>query len=276
MTLFSERNGYKSVQDTLKVECMDIDLRTSLWNVILIHVLDGTEPDDDYYQCYDEIKTLITKLFRVYWKRSLDELTEYTFFPFRAIKSYFFDCKWCEVYDFLEILVKIYPFPNVEEFTNECNDVLEMEHSGYRFVDISIMEITSEEEIIEIEEALNDAPNPVKIHLQKSLGLLSDRESPDYSNSIKESISAVESVCKQITGESLSLGQSLNKIEKNGIIDLHPSLKNGFKSIYGYTSDSDGIRHGLTDEPNLSYEDAKFMLVACSAFVNYLNAKWNK
>lgn len=276
MTIFSERKGYKPVRDTLKVECMDSNLRTSLWNVILIYVLDETSRDDQYPLCTDEIKSLITILFRVYWKRSLDELSEFPFFPFGEIKSYIFDCDWFEVYDFLEILVKVYPFPNVEDFINECNFVLEIEHSGYRFVDNSIMEITSEEEINEIQEALNDSPNPVKIHLQKALGLLSDKESPDYSNSIKESISAVESVCKMITGESLSLGQALNKIEKKGIIDLHPALKKGFISIYGYTSDSDGIRHALTDEPNLRSEDAKFMLVACSAFVNYLLVKWNK
>jgi len=27
------------------------------------------------------------------------------------------------------------------------------------------------------------------------------------------------------------------------------------------------------DEPNLTFDDAKYMLVSCSAFVNYLKAK---
>jgi hypothetical protein len=44
-------------------------------------------------------------------------------------------------------------------------------------------------------------------------------------------------------------------------------------ALYGYTSDSSGIRHALQDEPNLDFVDAKFMLVACSAFVNYLTDK---
>jgi hypothetical protein len=43
--------------------------------------------------------------------------------------------------------------------------------------------------------------------------------------------------------------------------------------MYGYTSDADGIRHALLDQPSLSFEDAKFMLVSCSAFANYLVAK---
>ena len=40
-----------------------------------------------------------------------------------------------------------------------------------------------------------------------------------------------------------------------------------------YTSDAAGIRHALLEDPNLDAEDAKFMLVACSAFINYLWAK---
>jgi hypothetical protein len=57
---------------------------------------------------------------------------------------------------------------------------------------------------------------------------------------------------------------------------IHGALKQGFLNIHGFTSDGEGIRHALLDEPNLHQEDALFMLVACSAFVNYLIAKANK
>jgi len=43
--------------------------------------------------------------------------------------------------------------------------------------------------------------------------------------------------------------------------------------MYGYTSDADGIRHKLLDEATIDFEDAKFMLVSCSAFVNLLRAR---
>jgi len=91
-----------------------------------------------------------------------------------------------------------------------CNDVLESEMSAYRFVGKYITQITSKEEISEIEEALRTPLKPVRIHLEKSLELLSDRKSPDYRNSIKESISAVEAVCKIITGDKkATLGKCL-------------------------------------------------------------------
>ena len=60
------------------------------------------------------------------------------------------------------------------------------------------------------------------------------------------------------------------RIEKEGKIRLHNKLKEGYKSIYGWTSDDQGIRHGLKEDPNVDYKDARFMLVVCSAFVNYL------
>lgn len=36
------------------------------------------------------------------------------------------------------------------------------------------------------------------------------------------------------------------------------------------------IRHGGMDFKNAPAEDAKYMLVSCSAFVNYLIEKWSK
>ena len=114
----------------------------------------------------------------------------------------------------------------------------------------------------------------VNIHLATVLELLSDRKSPDYRNSIKESISAVETLCKLITGNaSATLGNALDLIEREGKVKIHPALKQAFDKLYGYASSADGIRHGMLKESDLLFEDAKFFLVACSGFVNYLLAK---
>ena len=97
---------------------------------------------------------------------------------------------------------------------------------------------------------------------------MSNKTNPDYRNSIKESISSVESLAKQISKKNTAtLGDALKELEKSK--KLHPSLKNAFNSLYGYTSDAEGIRHALLKESNLTKADARFMLVCCSAFVNY-------
>ncbi|WGS63939.1 hypothetical protein [Marinitoga aeolica] len=50
------------------------------------------------------------------------------------------------------------------------------------------------------------------------------------------------------------------------------------KKLYGYTSDEKGIRHALLEgeSTNISFDEAKFMLVSCSAYVNYLIEKVSK
>lgn len=158
-------------------------------------------------------------------------------------------------------------------FYNTMNDIFEQECVGYRFIEGKIVPITDKQEIAAIEEACKEPYKGCRAHIQKAVGFLSDRTNKDYKNCIKESISAVESICEQIIGdEKATLGEALKKLEDNGV-SLHPSLKQGFSKLYGYTSDEGGIRHaeGLF-ESNVTFEEAKYMLVSCSAFVNYLIA----
>ena len=160
------------------------------------------------------------------------------------------------------------------KFIDSCNLILESEMSACRLVNKQIIEITAEEEISSIEEAIKntDSFNGVQTHLQTALSLLADRKQPDYRNSIKESISAVEALAKVLTGDDkATLGDALKILEKNS--KLHGSLKSGFSSLYGWTSAAEGIRHAMLDDPNLKFDYAKFMLVACTAFVNYLIGK---
>lgn len=163
----------------------------------------------------------------------------------------------------------------MNKYSQDFNSILEQEKSGYRLIDGVISPIVGEIEIACIEEALNTQFSSVNTHLQKALQFYSDRENPDYENSIKEAISAVESMCCIITGMSgaqATLGNALKHLEDSGVI-LHGALKSAFEKMYGYTSDADGIRHGGIDFKNAPSEDAKYMLITCSAFVNYLIEK---
>ncbi|MCD4841694.1 MAG: hypothetical protein K8R08_06790 [Methanosarcinales archaeon] len=72
------------------------------------------------------------------------------------------------------------------------------------------------------------------------------------------------------------MGDCLKSIKKDNKIKMHPALNSAFSKLYGYTSGADGIRHALLDEPDLDFEDAKFMIVSCSGFINYLISKASK
>jgi hypothetical protein len=72
------------------------------------------------------------------------------------------------------------------------------------------------------------------------------------------------------------LGDALKTLKNNQSINIPTALNEAFSKIYGYTSSKDGIRHALADIPNVGEEDARYMLIVCSAFVNYLLSKANK
>ncbi len=153
------------------------------------------------------------------------------------------------------------------------NQLFEKEYIGYRFIDGFIVPITDKIEIETINTALDNKFSEISEHISKATKLLSDREKPDYENSIKESITAVETICKIITNLNKSeatLGNMLKQLEKNNIY-IHHALKTAFNNLYGFTSNETGIRHaGELGNCHSTFGEAKFMLVACSAFINYL------
>ncbi|SMG26807.1 hypothetical protein SAMN05720489_1952 [Fibrobacter sp. UWB13] len=186
-----------------------------------------------------------------------------------------------EVFDFIEFLAMHrydkYEIEKRKGFYETINSIFEMEYVGYRFVDGRITPITDKNEIDSIEEACNNEFEGTRAHIKKAVGFIADREHKDYKNCIKESISAVESICSIVVGnEKATLGQALKRLEDNGLV-IHSALKNAFSNLYGYTSDEGGVRHanGMF-ESDVTFEEAKFMLVSCSAFVNYLTANYGK
>ena len=278
MKSFSQRKGLNPVKSVMQVDSMDEDLRNSLWNTLTLRYWNRVQPSalgGKYLSNDRDVEFLCKLLWLSYFKKPLDNLSNRWDSVYAEMRDYFFTCKWNEVYDFLEFVAQNGRDKSEnQQFESMCNSILERELSAYRFVGGVITQITSEEEIEEIEEALEVSLKPVSAHIKTALDLLANKKSPDYRNSIKESISAIEAICKLIIGDdNTTLGDALKIIEKESKIELHQALKNAFSSLYGYSSGADGIRHALLEESNSDFEDAKFMLVSCSAFVNYLVAK---
>lgn len=163
----------------------------------------------------------------------------------------------------------------VDCFVDSLNASFKRLHYAYKVVGQEIVEISSEEEETAIETALDEANDNVKEHLETALSLYAKKPEGDYRNSIKESISAVEAYCREKTGEN-SLGKALNKLEAKGMV-IPNILKVAFDKLYAYTNHPDtGIRHALMDEDGKylpGQEEALFILVSCSSFLNYLKKK---
>ena len=188
---------------------------------------------------------------------------------------------WHEMYDLLEYVVELVAATKMmlirrPDATQQANAVLARENSGYRFVNGVLAPITSSAEISEIEQAAERATatglDGARTHIAQALQLFGQRPEPDYRNTVKEAISAVESVVKLVNGtRGGGLREALDAVSAK--IEMHQALKTGLDKLYGYTSDEDGVRHAILDEENVDEADARFMIVTCSAFVNFLIVK---
>lgn len=284
---FSERMGYRKVRDMLQIESVSEELLARIRNLVEVYLFDpigryastsrwvnirdGTSSREKFlWELFDSFfrteipcgAILANALWEKLWQSILGE-------------------DWYYIYDFLEFCIQEFPYDKQDEehFVAELNRVLEEERAGYRITAGEIAPLTSGEEIDAIEKAIENGigpDNPVALHLKRSLELLADHEEPDYRNSIKESVSAVESLCTKYAGEKTSLGKALKILEEDCELDLHPALLAAFNKLYGYASDKDGIRHSILEETDLALEDARFMLIVCSAFINYFRAKQAK
>jgi hypothetical protein len=270
---FSERMGLKPVREALQIGTMDRQLRVRLWNAFEAFL-------DEH--CRDSPQRYLARHYalRPIWDELLHWPVHERPANFVSVRdefaNWFFAAKWHEVYDLLEFVVRHAQAHLHADLQGGWNAALAGEGSGYRFVGGMLVPIANDTELGAVEEALGASQDPglagVQEHVVRALTLMSDREEPDYRNSIKESISAVEGMARMISGEAkATLGQALKAVEEK--VGLHAALKNGFSAIYGYTSDEGGIRHALMDEEKCDFDDAKYMVVACSAFVNYLIGK---
>ncbi len=207
---------------------------------------------DEIYQVimnnpYDDVLTLVEAISE-YWEEELNER-----YPYRA----YGDSLREENYSVFE----------------QFNYLFKQEYVGYRFIGGLISPISNEIEMDTIQESLDSEYLAVTSHITKAHSLLANREHPDYENSIKESISSVEAMCEIVTGvrgKEATLGNMLKKLEQKGVV-IHSALKAAFNILYGYTSDANGIRHaGDIGGKASTFEEAKFMLISCCAFINYL------
>lgn len=260
---------------------MDADLRNSLWNSILERF--GGESSH-----WAAAAQLMGKHF---YKEPLDTVPEYNDQAGKWLRQRFFQATWHEVYDILEFLVvnvdvikrpsrssgyERYYSNQAHDFVQEVNHVLERELSGYRFVRGVLAPITDPAEVASIENAASHLSGDnllgASTHIRAALSLLGQKPTPDYRNSIKESISAVESAVNHLAGTAG--GGVAKAVEIVGTkVEIHPGLRAALKQLYGFTSDADGIRHAILEQSTVGFAEAKFMLVACSAFVNFLLEK---
>lgn len=281
--MFSERYGYRSVRDTIQIDSLEEDTRARLWNLLDARFFKSLRERSSFEYVSKNCFKLIYILYDRYFKLSISILNDVTSnrtnprSVFKKLENYIHSSDWFDVYDFIEKIIEfskdIYYESSVASFIEDCNLLLEEELCGYRIISGFVTPIITHTEIAEIEEALLHPFDTVNQHLKTALELFSDRVTPNYPNSVKESVSAVEGICKIILSEkNITLGAALKSLENSGI-SIHGAFKRGLSNIYGWTSSDAGIRHARIDDSDIGSDEAKFMIVLCSAFINFLITK---
>lgn len=267
--------GLRPVRSLVQRDSLDEETRTELWNITL-----GLFREFEEAHRWDDGKTTFDSVLAAIWawefKKPRDEQpTDGTVMG--GVKNYVLKADWVDALDLIEAIVgyaRRYESWRTSEllptFIEGYNSTFETYLVGYRFIGLKLMPLDSEVDLSAIASALDDAKpfKGARHHLDQAATLLSDRKKPDYPNSIKESISAVEAVCVAVTGEK-TLGAAIKKLQSAGV-KVHPALEAAWSKMYGWTSDDDGIRHGSIDAPDADQSLAKYMLVVCSAFVSHV------
>lgn len=272
MSRFSQRIGAVETPSIVQLEGMSDALRNSVWNYIVALFSEG---ESGWWAIAEQSA-------QFFFKVPVDDLPPYNLKRRDWIRTRLYEMPWYEVYDYVEFVARWHDHGREgttmrrDRIHAIFNHIFEEELSGYRFVAGELVPISSPAEVAAVESAMSATANAglsgAHAHIATALQLLGKRPDPDYRNSIKESISAVEALAKQLgTSNSQGLADALTELGKK--IPIHRGLRAGLLSLYGYTSDEGGIRHAMLDEPSLGYDEAKYMAVACSAFINFLAAK---
>jgi hypothetical protein len=191
-----------------------------------------------------------------------------------SLATEWFSCRWPEFFDLIEFTARTLATsvsPVRQQWFEMLNRILESRGCAYRFIAEHLAPLTNIAEATEVVRGAESAIPDVGVHIRAAAKLLPPNAGADPRDSIRESIAAVQAALTHLNGNpSATLTEGLASFEdKHGA--LHPSLRQGLATLYAYAADESGIRHPLTEETaGVTPDDARFMLVTCSAFTNYL------
>ena len=278
---FSERKGIKHFSDIVQIDDLNERTRNKIYTITknVFDLANGYNEIEDYI-----IEYIYEELFSLTKRDIPREMysTNYSYVKvFDQVYSVIIEEEYSDVFTFIEGIIKCFyiidrsncSMLNLKNnYIERIDYIFQSENVNYRIINEKITDIVDEQQISSIEETLNNPYKEVSRHYSKAIEQLYSLK--DFDNSIKESISSVEAMCQILTKNSkATLGDALKLLKDK----IHPAMKSAFEKLYGYTSDANGIRHanGL-GEGDSTFEEAKYMLISCSTFVNYLKENFEE
>ncbi len=262
---FEQAEGVEPLPAQLLPKELSQELRALLWAL----VYEGLRQDLRYGDVAGSWRSILYAYHVTREHLPVDEFIDDFQYLTNKLKVMFMRSDYVRIFGFLQYVIRHESQPH--NFDGDFDFLLEKGRAGYRVLDgKTIIPIASDAELTTLKHAFADLATSefrgARSHLQTAG---SELTAGNYTSSIRESIHAVESVARTLA-PSGKLSEALAKLEKSAAI--HGSLKSGFLSIYGYTSNEQGIRHPLLEDSQARVDeaDALFMIGACAAFVSYM------
>ncbi len=194
---FSQRIGITPISKTVQIDSIDQELKNGLWNILYLQILNQIQNEYTYKWNVNPFHFFCRSLWHNFFKIPIDSIPSSRYDVGSFIRSSYFNGNWHEAYNLIEHIVdlasdKIFEL-NISTIKESFNHVLEREFAGYRFIQGYLSPITNSSESESLKTAIDKTNSyselkGCNLHLREALLKLSDRQHPDFRNSIKESV----------------------------------------------------------------------------------------
>lgn len=266
---FAQAEGVEPLPSQLQLKEISQQLRASLWHLIHERIKRDMQSTGHSNFVGDTWGEILCAKHVEYDHKMADEFSDRASELIKGLKLVFEKGNYVSVFGVLQFFLRHRKCPTflskqIDEKLLECR-------AAYRVLDgKTFIPISSDAEHATLTRAFTDLSASEFQGARAHLGMAGEHlTTGKFADSVRESIHAVESVARVIA-PSGKFSEALTKLEASA--GIHGALKAGFGSIYGYTSDENGLRHPLLDGPraNVDEVDALFMIGACASFVSYM------
>jgi len=182
-------------------------------------------------------------------------------------------CKWFYVYDLIESVYQILDETQKIDFADEINEYFRVYGIGWKFEN-GLVEYRGddilENDFKNVQKELSTRGlNSSRKEIEEAIQDLSKRPYADVTGAIQHSLTALECVCRKVSGaENMTLGALIKKYP-----DLVPNpLNTAIEKIWGFASEQG--RH-LKDGKEPKFEEAELLTHLSSSLIIYLLKKIN-
>ncbi|NUZ09066.1 hypothetical protein [Piscinibacter koreensis] len=198
-----------------------------------------------------------------------------------ALVAHLKECAWPEFYDFVELVGVLLlkkdediPFTDPDYFKayqTKVNALLQEDNIGWSLnKDAQLVRQTPKALSKRVElvgSSLGDRFETARVHYQKALKYLYQHPL-DEANSVKEIVSAVESVARILHPKASTLGEAIKLMRKDA--KYSTQLLEALEKLYAYSNSTPLVRHGHAKAGKPLLAEAELALFMEVSFIRYL------